>query len=109
MLHKVRQGLLKQDGETLHSVEVQGPILPHSAVSLMKLLQTSDYSALFTSLSSSKPFADFQSLTAATSAFGKESLSDCGLDRTSLDLFCSSQSHLTSEVRFQGGSFYFDS
>ncbi|XP_046461627.1 protein downstream neighbor of son homolog [Daphnia pulex] len=106
---KARQGFLKQDGENLYSIEVQGPILPHSMVSLMKLLQSSDFTAVWTTLSSTKPFASFQSSTAATSAFGKESLSDCGLDRTSLDLFCSSQlPPSASEIRFQDGCFYFN-
>nr|CAG4641853.1 EOG090X09DI [Eurycercus lamellatus] len=105
---KVRQGLLKQDGENVYSVEVQGPVLPHSIVSLMKLLQTNDYTALLTSLASTKPFAAFQSPTAATSAFGKESLSDCGLDRSTLDLFCTSKTHSATEIRFVEGSFYFD-
>ncbi len=108
-ISKARQGFLKQDGENLFSIEVQGPILPHSMVSLMKLLQSSDFTAVWTTLSSSKPFASFQSSTAATSAFGKESLSDCGLDRTSLDLFCSSQlPPSASEIRFQDGCFYFN-
>ena len=109
--------MLRQDGECIYSVEVQGPILPHSIVSLMKLLQASDYTAILTALPSSKPFSAFHNPTAATSAssaFGKESLSDCGLDRTSLDLFCSSQpapsvsGGTTSEMRFQNGSFYYD-
>ena len=109
--------MLRQDGECIYSVEVQGPILPHSIVSLMKLLQASDYTAILTALPSSKPFSAFHNPTAATSAssaFGKESLSDCGLDRTSLDLFCSSQpapsvsGGTTSEMRFQKGSFYYD-
>jgi hypothetical protein len=106
---KARQGFLKQDGENLYSIEVQGPILPHSMVSLMKLLQSSDFMAVWTALSSTKPFASFQSPTVATSAFGKESLSDCGIDRTSLDLFCSSQlPPSASEIRFQDGCFYFN-
>nr|CAG4649496.1 EOG090X09DI [Scapholeberis mucronata]SVE93736.1 EOG090X09DI [Scapholeberis mucronata] len=106
---KARQGFLKQDGENLYSIEVQGPILPHSMVSLMKLLQSSDFTAVWNVLSSSKPFATFQSPSAATSAFGKESLSDCGLDRSSLDLFCSSQlPPPTNEIRFQNGCFYFN-
>lgn len=106
---KARQGFLKQDGEQLYSIEVQGPLLPHSMVSLMKLLQSSDFTAVWTVLSSSKPFASYQSSTAATSAFGKESLSDCGLDRASLDLFCSSQLPPTAnEIRYQDGCFYFN-
>nr|SVE73674.1 EOG090X09DI [Daphnia atkinsoni] len=106
---KARQGFLKQDGENLYSVEVQGPILPHSLVSLMKLLQSDDFTAVCTVLASTKPFASFQSPTAATSAFGKESLSDCGLDGASLDLFCSSQlPSSANEIRFQDGSFHFN-
>nr|CAG4651139.1 EOG090X09DI [Simocephalus serrulatus]SVE94356.1 EOG090X09DI [Simocephalus serrulatus] len=106
---KARQGFLKQDGENLYSIEVQGPLLPHSMVSLMKLLQSSDFTAVWTVSSGTKPFASFASSTSATSAFGKESLSDCGLDRASLDLFCSSQlPPTTSEVRFQDGCFYFN-
>ncbi|KAI9561002.1 hypothetical protein GHT06_011958 [Daphnia sinensis] len=106
---KARQGFLKQDGENLYSVEIQGPILPHSMVSLMKLLQSGDFTAVCSALSSTKPFASFQSSTAATSAFGKESLSDCGLDRASLDLFCSSQlPQFANEIRFQDGCFHFN-
>nr|SVE75244.1 EOG090X09DI [Daphnia dolichocephala] len=106
---KARQGFLKQDGENLYSVEVQGPILPHSMVSLIKLLQSNDFTAVCSVLSSTKPFASFQSPTAATSAFGKESLSDCGLDRASLDLFCSSElPPSANEIRFQNGCFHFN-
>lgn len=109
LLFKARQGFLKQDGENLYSVEIQGPILPHSMVSLMKLLQSGDFTAVCSALSSTKPFASFQSPTAATSAFGKESLSDCGLDRASLDLFCSSQfPQFANEIRFQDGCFHFN-
>nr|CAG4643345.1 EOG090X09DI [Ilyocryptus agilis] len=105
---KARQGLLKQEGENVYSVEIQGPILPHSIVSLMKLLKTCDYKAVFTSLASTKPFSAFHSPADPTSAFGRESLSDCGLDRSSLDLFCSSQPLLATEIRFQNGSFHLD-
>jgi len=112
---KVRQGLLKQDGENLYSLEVQGAVLPHCVVALMNLLQTADYKTMSTVVSSSKPFADFHSGNpgAGASAFGKESLSDCGLDAKTLDLFCSSQPFPTTnanrEINFKNGSFYFDS
>jgi len=108
---KVRQGILKQDGENLYSLEVQGPILPHSVVSLMNLLQTGDYKTIFSVVASTKPFAAFQSEKSGASAFGKENLSDCGLDSKALDLFCSSQSFptTTNEINFNNGSFYFGS
>ena len=81
----------------------------------MNLLQTADYKTMSTVVSSSKPFADFHSGNpgAGASAFGKESLSDCGLDAKTLDLFCSSQPFPTTnanrEINFKNGSFYFDS
>ena len=105
---QVRQGLLKQDGENVYSVEVQGPILPHCVISLAKLLQPNDFNALLNPLSSSKPFAHFRTNFSGTSvscAFGRESLSDCGLDPSSLDLFCSPKTQLSDEIRFQDGAF----
>jgi len=112
MLIQVRQGLLKQDGESMYSLEVQGPILPHSVVSLMSLLQTGDYKCVSSVVPSTKPLADFQSENSSgASAFGKENLSDCGLDGKALDLFCSSQPYptTTNEINFNNGSFCFGS
>ena len=112
MLIQVRQGLLKQDGESMYSLEVQGPILPHSVVSLMSLLQTGDYKCVSSVVPSTKPLADFQSENSSgASAFGKENLSDCGLDGKALDLFCSSQPFptTTNEINFNNGSFCFGS
>lgn len=108
--HQARQGFLKQDGENVYSVEVHGPLLPHSVVALMRLLQSADFTAVWSVVAGTKPFAALASPAGATSAFGRESLSDCGLDRASLDLFCSSQAaaQSTNEIRYQGGSFYHD-
>nr|CAG4644942.1 EOG090X09DI [Leptodora kindtii] len=110
---KVRQGLLKTDGESLYSIELQGPVMPHSVISLMNLLESQDYSAIFTVLASTKPFSAFGSQSNkargnGTTAFSKESLSDCGLDQPSLALFCASQSMPSfTEIKYHNGSFFY--
>jgi len=78
----------------------------------MNLLQTADYKTIFSVVTSTKPFAAFQNgNSSGASAFGKENLSDCGLDGKALDLFCSSQPFPTTknEISFKNGSFYFGS
>ena len=101
--------MLKQDGENVYSLEVQGPILPHCVVSLMNLQQSGDYKAVFTTVESTKPFASFHSQNSTASAFGKESLSDCGLDGPTLNRFCSSTPFsAANEICYTNGAFYFD-
>jgi len=77
------------------------------------LAQSGDYSAIFSVLASSKPYSIFSnnlnqhSSINSSALFGKESLSDCGLDPRSLNIFCSPQSAPPfNEIHFKGGYFH---
>ncbi|XP_063847015.1 protein downstream neighbor of son homolog isoform X2 [Scylla paramamosain] len=89
---KVKGAMVRQGGVTQHSMEVSGPLLPHTVHQLATLLaQTVDtFTLSLAPVASSLPFAlhTQQEATAAPQAFAQEGLVDCGLDASTRQLLC---------------------
>ncbi|KAG8237110.1 hypothetical protein J437_LFUL008162 [Ladona fulva] len=91
----VRHSVVRVEGESFHSVEMRGPILPHSVHSLTSLLSASNptFSATFANVNSTKAFSmakvsNTGAVPSTASVFEKESLSDSGLMSGALEAFC---------------------
>ena len=81
-------------GTTQHTVDVSGPILPHTTVQLCGLLSThtDQFTLHSSSLAHTKPFSDLRSKAHSESmakAFAEEGLVDSGLEETVRSLVCS--------------------
>nr|CAG4641021.1 EOG090X09DI [Eulimnadia texana] len=91
---KTRQAVVKQDGQSMFSLELLGPILPSSFSSLCQLFGSMDFTVTAATLSGTEPFTRVRTedpSACVTSAFNKESLSDCGLEPQVLEIFCAAQ------------------
>lgn len=124
--NKVRVSKVQVETTSYHSVELQGPVLPHAVLDLCDLLKPTcdQFSLTFANLESTKAFSEATHAPAATGSptdkenlgknsalsapcvFGQENLSDCGLSKTSLEQFCSSdtnQVQLMESLKFSDG------
>ncbi|KAK3907631.1 Protein downstream neighbor of son-like protein [Frankliniella fusca] len=108
--NKVRVSKVQVETTSYHSVELQGPVLPHAVLGLCDLLRPTcdQFSLTFANLETTKAFSDTmhapalsnspgqkenQSSSLAPCVFGQENLTDCGLSQDNLELFCSSDSN----------------
>ncbi|XP_008552266.1 protein downstream neighbor of son homolog [Microplitis demolitor] len=101
---KVRESIVRIENDKFHSLEINGPILPHVLPSLCFLMRSSQlekFSVSCAQLSSTKSFTDAKHGSESSSedkenenkpqsVFGKENLSDCGLTGELLSHFCNS-------------------
>ncbi|CAD6215984.1 GSCOCG00004288001-RA-CDS [Cotesia congregata] len=101
---KVRESVVRIENDKFHSLEINGPILPHvlpSLCFLMKSSQLEKFSVSCAQLNSTKSFTDAKHGSESSieekeneknppSVFGKENLSDCGLTGELLSHFCNS-------------------
>ncbi|XP_071455380.1 protein downstream neighbor of son homolog [Hetaerina americana] len=114
---KVRHSVVKVEGESFHSVELRGPILPTTLHSLSALLCSSQssntkFTATFAGVDSTRAFSHATGMptsvdsknsesSVTASVFEKESLSDCGLFPNILEAFCkSSNSFVLDNLKF---------
>lgn len=110
--NKVRVSKVQVETTSYHSVELQGPVLPHAVLGLCDLLKPTcdQFSLTFANLESTKAFSEAmhaQAIPASPNqeenqsscpvappcAFGQENLTDCGLSKDNLELFCSSDNN----------------
>ncbi|PSN30917.1 Protein downstream neighbor of son [Blattella germanica] len=138
---KVRQSVVKMGMENYHSMELRGPILPHTVHNLCGLLERNvdEFSATFANLDSTRPFSMVTEMpepkteeneppastmspeksnsststvrtpTKVPSAFGTQNLSDCGLQPSVLQRFCSSDAnriHVLDSLKLSSDSSY---
>nr|XP_045603557.1 protein downstream neighbor of son homolog isoform X1 [Procambarus clarkii] len=92
---KVKGGMVRQDGDVQHSMEISGPILPHTVHRLTALLSMSvdKFSISLNPVPSTLTFSvhSHHEAAAAPQAFAQEGLVDCGLDSTIRHLMCMPQ------------------
>nr|XP_053631933.1 protein downstream neighbor of son homolog [Cherax quadricarinatus] len=90
---KVKGGIVRQDGDIQHSMEVSGPILPHTVQQLTTLLfmAVDKFSISLNPIVSTLAFSQHShnEASAAPQAFAQEGLVDCGLDAALRNLICS--------------------
>ncbi|XP_045134410.1 protein downstream neighbor of son homolog [Portunus trituberculatus] len=108
---KVKGGVVRQGGTTHYSMEVSGPVLPHTVHQLTSLLaQTVDtFTLSLVPVPSSLPFTlhTQREATAVPQAFAQEGLVDCGLDASTRQLLCAPAAshpplpHTYREVTYQ--------
>nr|CAD7397066.1 unnamed protein product [Timema poppensis] len=100
---KVRQSTVIVNNSSFHSTEILGPILPHTIHNMCALLSQSvcEFSATFANVESTCAFSlaekelketngGGENKSKVPAAFGKEKLSDCGIEQSVLERFCSS-------------------
>ncbi|XP_046630165.1 protein downstream neighbor of son homolog isoform X2 [Neodiprion virginianus] len=99
---KVRESVVTIDMEKFYSLELRGPLLPHTLPSLCHLMTSShleQFSVSCAHLNSTIPFsragngrggaaASEESVKAPSNVFGEENLSDCGFSGKLLQHFC---------------------
>ncbi|XP_046492507.1 protein downstream neighbor of son homolog isoform X2 [Neodiprion pinetum] len=99
---KVRESVVTIDMEKFYSLELRGPLLPHTLPSLCHLMTSShleQFSVSCAHLNSTIPFsragngrggaaASEESGKAPSNVFGEENLSDCGFSGKLLQHFC---------------------
>jgi len=88
---RVRQGQIGRGPGALHSIEVVGPVLPHTVQRLARLAtsQSPELSITLHPLSETAAFSTTSPTTdtSAPAAFASANLGDCGLQRDLLPLF----------------------
>ncbi|KAI5708607.1 hypothetical protein M8J77_025986 [Diaphorina citri] len=113
---QVKDSTVRLEGDIYYSMEVRGPILPHTVQYLCQLLEKSQdsFSLTFASVESTKPFSQIKSehsqdlppscqskegtnllsprRNASSSIFEQQNLSDCGLRKNLISKFCSQNS-----------------
>ncbi|XP_077297573.1 humpty dumpty [Arctopsyche grandis] len=109
---KVRESMVHSEGGKYFSVELKGPILPTTVHSLCSLLQSNSnpFSGTFANSQHTVAFSKAARLTTddekckenasgkAPSVFGRENLSDCGLNANLLEHFCSSDPSVVETI-----------
>ncbi|XP_037793098.1 protein downstream neighbor of son homolog [Penaeus monodon] len=89
---KAKGSVIRQEGDMHHSMEVSGPILPHTVHQLCSLLSlaTDSYTLSLVPVPSTLPFSQHShhDATAAPQAFAQEGLVDCGFDASVRSLIC---------------------
>ncbi|XP_013181992.1 PREDICTED: protein downstream neighbor of son homolog [Papilio xuthus] len=110
---KFRENTVHVESKKYYSIELRGPILPSAVPALCGALRASaaaSYSATFAHLAPTLAFswaaqAIAQEETSKenepnhfTKAFNKENLSDCGINKDMLQLFCSSDPSLVKSI-----------
>ncbi|XP_064095044.1 protein downstream neighbor of son homolog isoform X1 [Macrobrachium nipponense] len=89
---KTKGNTIHQDGETHYSMEVMGPIMPHTIHQLTSLLCTSldEFSFSCNPVIATQSFSKYkcQEDSCAPQAFAQEGLVDCGLDSCTRSLIC---------------------
>ncbi|XP_042220089.1 protein downstream neighbor of son homolog isoform X2 [Homarus americanus] len=89
---KAKGGVVRQDGDVQNSMEVSGPVLPHTVQQLTSLLSMAvdNFSVSLHSVPSTLPFSQHShhETMAAPQAFAQEGLVDCGLSATVRHLIC---------------------
>ncbi|KAJ1523521.1 hypothetical protein ONE63_001372 [Megalurothrips usitatus] len=126
--NKVRVSKVQVENSSYHSVELQGPVLPHAVLDLCNLLKPTcdQFSLTFANLETTKAFSEALQVPALPGSpsekenqptnnpapppcvFGQENLVDCGLSKDNLELFCSSDSskfQLMESVKFSNGMY----
>ncbi|GLV38678.1 humpty dumpty [Carabus blaptoides fortunei] len=99
---KVRENRIRDNNADYFSIELAGPILPHTLHNLYSLLpKDTSVTATFANIPSTAPFSkvkisqtavkegDDVDNIAGSVVFGQENLSDCGLNKEILKHFCS--------------------
>ncbi|GFT87255.1 protein downstream neighbor of son homolog [Nephila pilipes] len=90
---QIRHGKVKQDGKELHSMEMNGPLLPnavHSLCTLFSTTQEGGFSAILASHTPTTPFSMVSPLSPMIpSIFAKNNMTDCGLPQPFLQEMCS--------------------
>ncbi|XP_050432346.1 protein downstream neighbor of son homolog [Adelges cooleyi] len=117
---KVRQSTVKVDGQSYNSIEVKGPVMPDAVHNFCDLLSSSlkKFTATFANLDSTKPFTlasqskkepvkSQKSEENAIHLFGQQNLSDCGLRKTVLQTFCSTNTKAFDSVKYTKEDGYF--
>ncbi|XP_076054798.1 humpty dumpty [Oratosquilla oratoria] len=113
---KVKSSIIRQDTDSLYSIELSGPVLPHTVQQLTRLLALSldTFSVNLTPVISTLPFSHHrhQEAAAVPQAFAQEGLIDCGLDKEIRSQICKTSldndSELPSiyrEIKFQSPNF----
>lgn len=89
---KAKGGMVHKDGNVQHSMEISGPVLPHTVHRLTTLLSAAvdNFSVSLNPVPSTLSFSQHSHLeaTAAPQAFAQEGLVDCGLDAAIRHLIC---------------------
>ncbi|KAK4299987.1 hypothetical protein Pmani_027781 [Petrolisthes manimaculis] len=89
---KVKGNTIQQEGKVQHSMELSGPILPHTPHQLISLLSPTaeTFTASLNPIQSTLPFSlhRHQEASSVPQAFAEEGLVDCGLDAATRHLVC---------------------
>ncbi|KAL1131471.1 hypothetical protein AAG570_011088 [Ranatra chinensis] len=113
---KVRESIVNVDNEVFHSMEIRGPIFPHTVINLCQILEDwlDKFSVTFATIDSTKAFSmaarhscpepssesDKEAKNKPGQAFSLENLSDCGLHTTILERFCSDEVRLYDCIKY---------
>ncbi|XP_068219701.1 protein downstream neighbor of son homolog [Palaemon carinicauda] len=99
---KTKGNTIHQDGETHYSMEVMGPVMPHTIHQLTSLLCTAldEFSFSCAPVISTQSFSKYkhQEDSCAPQAFAQEGLVDCGLDSSVRTLICTPPEPEESEL-----------
>ncbi|VVC39625.1 Hypothetical protein CINCED_3A025647 [Cinara cedri] len=117
---KVRQSIVKVDGQSYNSIEVKGPVMPDAVYNFCDLLSKSlmKFTATFANLETTKPFTlaseskkdctnSQKSEDRAIHLFGQQNLSDCGLRDIVLKKFCLANTKAFDSVKYTKDNGYF--
>jgi len=109
---KTRQRQAQLESQAIHVLDISGPVLPHTVHYLNRLItmrvQNAQFDMKFSTVMDTVPFSDFKCSPAeeAPSAFGQQSLSDCGLLQDVLEKMCSQQQGtVLQEVHSKDGQY----
>lgn len=126
--NKIRVSKVQVENTSFHSVELQGPVLPHAVLALCDLLKPTceQFSLTFANLEATKALAEATRGPAVQGSpnekenqstlpdappscvFGQENLVDCGLSKGLLERFCSSDTtnfQLMESLKFSDGAY----
>jgi len=105
-LLKVRENKMHSDGNDYFSIDLAGPILPSTIHNIFNI-NSVDYSLTmtFTDVEPTRTFSKADRINKedgkeekGTAIFGKENLSDCGLNPKVLNSFCSGDVEIVNNV-----------
>ncbi|EEB20198.1 conserved hypothetical protein [Pediculus humanus corporis] len=103
---KIRDSMVQVDGNVFHSIQVDGPVLPHGLRQMANLLNSDkiQYSISVSSFKqmsgftqTSKLCQDTDELKKTSSVFFIENLGECGLPENLLKVFCDSNPEMVKD------------
>ncbi|CAL1285511.1 unnamed protein product [Larinioides sclopetarius] len=105
---QLRHGKVKKSGEELHSMEVNGPLLPNSVHSLCSLFSNTQEDGFSAVLTSHAPTTSFSLVNPQSPMlpciFAKNNMADCGLPQPFLqEMCCTSDKTPLNTINLENG------